>query len=138
MGDGAVIIPADVLADTDLSSEAKILLGYLLALAPAGGVVFRGRAGLGVDLGLAERRVEAALRQLERAGRIALAVSHGGRGRPRGWRVLAATPGLAALKRPAPVHEAPSGKRRYVQPCLFDTGMGRAKEGLKSPASGSL
>jgi DNA-binding Lrp family transcriptional regulator len=120
MDDEGLLIPAGILPETALQPSAKLVLARLMALARAGGLVFRSRRAIAGDLGLSTRAVERALRALEAAGRIALEVSHGGRGRPRGYRVMGAAPRLANLRTGPAADEGPLPPGRPVQLSLFE------------------
>lgn len=126
-----LVVPAAVLADADLRPAAKLILARLLELVRGGGLVFASRSALARDLGMSARAVESALRALERGGRIVREVSHGGRNRPRGYRVLAAVPRLAALRALPAGDEGSMPARKPIQLCLFDASV-LSKEGRPS------
>ena len=126
-----LLIPATVLADADLRPAAKLVLARLVDLARGGGLVFISRSALAGELGLRTRAVKGALRALEAGGWIVREVSHGGRGRPQGYRVLGAAPRLATLRAVPAGDEAKLHPPKVRQPTLFDltdsdTGKGEA------------
>lgn len=90
-----VKVPAWLVGEADLRPGAKLLLALMLGEASGGRLVFASEAALAGRLGVSTAAVATALKQLRAAGAIELAVSQYGRGRPRGYRVLAGAPGLA-------------------------------------------
>ena len=116
----SLLIPAGVLADPDLRPTAKLVLARLLKRARGGGLVFVSRADLGRDLNMRERTVESGLRELQRRRLIIREVSHGGRGRPRGWRVLGAALRLVGLRAVPAGDEARLYPPTVRQLTLFD------------------
>jgi len=117
-----LLVPAAILGDWNLRPGARLVYARLLALALArgGGLVFIPRYDLAGQVALSAGATETALRELQRAGRIVQEISHGGRSRPRGFRVLGAAPRLAGL-RAVPSEDGTAARpARPRQLTLFD------------------
>lgn len=128
-----LVICAAVLADVGLRPSAKLVLARLAGLVRGAGLVFVSQRALSAFLGLSEKEVEGALRELEAGGRIVVEVSHAGRARPKGYRVLRpAAPGLAAL-RAVPAEDPPAvAPANPVQLTLFDDSTHLPSDGARS------
>ena len=129
--DGLTIPPA-VLADADLRPAAKLALARMLDLARGGGLVFISRSDLGRDLGMTNRAVKTALRELVKRRLVVCECTHSGRGRPRGYRNLGAAARLAGLRAIPAGEETNLYPPKVRQPTLFDladSDTGKGEEG---------
>jgi biotin operon repressor len=114
-----------------------LVLVLLQDLAENSTIVFVSRAALAHLLGTSDRAVEHALRTLQASGWIVREMSHGGRGRPRGFRVIGAYPRLAGMRAVPAGDEAYLHPTKPVQLSLFDVSS-PPKEKRQSQGSGTI